>query len=212
MLAPTSCWYVTSESKKHGGCQSLTNKGCIRKARQLTCCLALLMRQWLCRQRFCTKAPHETDFGRASEARNGLMIYNKIERVLVITKQIFNYYNTNFSEITSKVQNISQKIHLHTNWPPNATFRRHLYFLAQPSRNGTHRIVGYQRQRRIHAAFKIRSEEGTTGDRKWSRIWIRTCLAAFLPFEAFGRSQRQTLIITLVAFYSLLVTNSRQAS
>ncbi len=42
--------------------------------------------------------------------RNGLMIYNKIERVLVITKQIFNYYNTNFSlEITSKVQKVNQK-------------------------------------------------------------------------------------------------------
>ncbi len=38
------------------------------------------------------------------------MIYNKIERVLVITKQIFNYYNTNFSlEITSKVQKVNQK-------------------------------------------------------------------------------------------------------
>ncbi len=38
------------------------------------------------------------------------MIYNKIERVLVITKQIFNYYNTNFSlEVTSKVQKVNQK-------------------------------------------------------------------------------------------------------
>ncbi len=38
------------------------------------------------------------------------MIYNKIERVLVITKFIFNYYNTDFSlEITSKVQKVSQK-------------------------------------------------------------------------------------------------------
>ncbi len=38
------------------------------------------------------------------------MIYNKIERVLVITKQIFNYYNTDFSlEITSKVQKVNQK-------------------------------------------------------------------------------------------------------
>ncbi len=38
------------------------------------------------------------------------MIYNKIERVLVITKQIFNYYNVNFSlEITSKVQKVNQK-------------------------------------------------------------------------------------------------------
>ncbi len=43
--------------------------------------------------------------------RDGLMIYNKIERVLVITKLIFNYYyNTNFSlEITSKVQKVNQK-------------------------------------------------------------------------------------------------------
>ncbi len=41
---------------------------------------------------------------------NGLMIYNKVERVLVITKRIFNYYNTDFSlEITSKVQKVSQK-------------------------------------------------------------------------------------------------------
>ncbi len=28
---------------------------------------------------------------------NGLMVYNKIEQVLVISKQIFNYYNNNFS-------------------------------------------------------------------------------------------------------------------
>ncbi len=42
--------------------------------------------------------------------RNDLMIYNKIEWVLVITKLIFNYYNTNFSlEITSKVQKVNQK-------------------------------------------------------------------------------------------------------
>ncbi len=38
------------------------------------------------------------------------MIYNKIERVLVITKLIFNHYNTDFSlEITSKVQKVCQK-------------------------------------------------------------------------------------------------------
>ncbi len=50
--------------------------------------------------------------------RTGLMIYNKIERVLVITKQIFNYYNTNFLlEITSKVQKVNQKF-----MPPKAAF------------------------------------------------------------------------------------------
>ncbi len=79
------------------------------------------------------------------------LIYNKIEQVLLISKLIFDYYNTNFSlEITSKVQKCIRNIHLHTNEPPNAAFRQNLYFLAQPSRNGTHRIVGYQRQRRIH--------------------------------------------------------------
>ncbi len=41
---------------------------------------------------------------------NGSMIYSKIERVFVITKQVFSYYNTNFSlEITSKVQKVNQK-------------------------------------------------------------------------------------------------------
>ncbi len=58
------------------------------------------------------------------------MIYNNIERVLVITKWILNYYNTGFSlEITPKVQKVSQK---YAFIPPNATFRRHLYFVAQP--------------------------------------------------------------------------------
>ncbi len=89
---------------------------------------------------------------------NGLMIYNKIERVLVITKCISNYYNTNLSlEITAKVQKLIRNIHLHTNWPPNATFRCHLYFFTQPSRNGMHRIVGYQRQRRIHLCCLLKS-------------------------------------------------------
>jgi len=44
---------------------------------------------------------------------NGLIIYSKTEWALVITKQIFNYYNSNFSqEMTSEVENV----HLHTNW------------------------------------------------------------------------------------------------
>ncbi len=59
------------------------DKGCIRKLRQLTCCLAALSGNDL-RQRFCTEAPRKTEFGQ----RNGLMIYNNIERVLVITKLI----------------------------------------------------------------------------------------------------------------------------
>ncbi len=38
-------------------------------------------------------------------------------------------------------------------------------------------------ERYIYAAFKIGSEEGTSRDRKWSRIWIQTCLDAFLPWN-----------------------------
>ncbi len=90
--------------------QSLTNKGCIRKARQLTCCLAALWGNDFAGSVFARRHLMKLISDGLLRQRNGLMIYNKIERVLVITKQIFNYYNTNFSlEITSKVQNISQK-------------------------------------------------------------------------------------------------------
>ncbi len=69
-------------------CQAMTSKGSVFARRHLM----KLISDRLLRQ------------------RNGLMIYNKIERVLVITKQIFNHYNTDFSiEITSKVQKVSQK-------------------------------------------------------------------------------------------------------
>ncbi len=82
--------------------------GCIRKLRQLTCCL---MRQWVCRQRFLHEGTSRNWFRTGFWGRvTVLMIYNKTERVLVITKLIFNYYNTDFSlEITSKVQKVSQK-------------------------------------------------------------------------------------------------------
>ncbi len=76
--------------------------GSIRKLKQLTRCIPALWGSDFADSVFCTKAPHEADFGQADlRQRNGLMIYNKIERVLVITKQILNYYNTIFSlEIT----------------------------------------------------------------------------------------------------------------
>ena len=88
---------------------------------------------------------------RLQRQRNGLMIYNKIEWVLVITKQIFNYYNTDFSlELTSKVQKVSQKYTFTHKLTTKHNFQTPSLFLAQPLWNGTHRIVGYQRQRRIH--------------------------------------------------------------
>jgi len=43
-----------------------------------------------------TNIPLETDSGRLLRKHSGLLIYDKTERVLAITKQMLNYYNTNF--------------------------------------------------------------------------------------------------------------------
>ncbi len=84
--------------------------GCIRKLRQLTCCLAALSGNDFKGSVFARRHLIKQISDRLLRQRNGLMIYNKIERVLVITKLIFNHYNTDFSlEITSKVQKVSQK-------------------------------------------------------------------------------------------------------
>ncbi len=101
--------------------KSNTPKGCIRKLRQLTCCLAALSGNDFKGSVFERRHLIKQILDRLLRQRNGLMIYNKIERVLVITKLIFNHYNTDFSlEISSKVQMLVRNIHLHTNWPPNA--------------------------------------------------------------------------------------------
>ncbi len=86
------------------------NNGCIWKLRQLTCCLAALWGNDFADSVFAQRHLMKLISDRFLRQRNGLMVYNKIEIVLVITKQIFNYYNTNFSlEITSKVQKVNQK-------------------------------------------------------------------------------------------------------
>ncbi len=88
----------------------ITDNGCIRKLRQLTCCLAALSGNDFKGSVFAGRHLIKQILDRLLRQRNGLMIYNKIERVLVITKWIFNHYNTDFSlEITSKVQKVSQK-------------------------------------------------------------------------------------------------------
>ncbi len=163
---------------------------------------------------------------------NGLMIYNKTERVLVITKCIFNYYNTNLSlEITAKVQKLIRNIHLHTNWPPNATFRCHLYFFPQPSWNRTHRIVGYQRQRKIHLRclkksirwrYLMRQEVKLTlhSGVHWSLPTLECCLRR-QHFSVFGCSHSQprspdpnqlTWVLITATFHhslSIISTHSR---
>jgi len=78
----------------------------------------------------------------------------------VITKLIFNNFNSNFF-----VENVGQKLIFTQKLTTNHNFQKPLAFL---SRNGTHRIVGYQRHWRIDAAFNNQSKDGILGDRKWS--------------------------------------------
>lgn len=86
-----------------------TPLGYIQKPRQLTCCLATLSGNDFAGSigRHLTKLISHLLLRQC----NGLMTYNKVEWGLVINKQIFNYYNTDFSL-------------------PNTTFRYHLYVFS----------------------------------------------------------------------------------
>ncbi len=178
--------------------------GCIRKLRQLTCCLAALSGNDFKGSVFARRHLTKLISDRLLRQHNGLTIYNNIERDLVITKWISNYYNTDFSlEITPKVQKVSQKYTFTHKLTTKATFRRHLYFLAQPSRNGTYRIVGYQRQRRIHLCclqksirrrYLMRQEVKLTLDTDipWCLPTLK-CILRRQHFSVFGCSHRQWL-------------------
>ncbi len=125
---------------------SLSNGQC--SLRQLTCCLAALWGTEFAGSGFSRRHLKKLFTDRLLRQRNGLMIYNQIERVLVLTKPISNWY-TDFSlKITSKVQKVNQKYTFIHKLTTKRSFQIPSLFLAQLSRNGTHRIVGYQRQRR----------------------------------------------------------------
>ncbi len=112
----------------------------------------------------------------------------------MITKQIFNYYNTNFSlEITSKVQKVNQKYTFTHKLTTKRNFQTPSLFLAQPSWNGMHRIVGYQRQRRIHLCcideMMVSHETGSEANFGFGRALMPSYLgrrplkAAFFSFQ-----------------------------
>ncbi len=86
------------------------------------------------------------------------MVYNKIELVLVIAEQIFNYYNTNFSlEITSKVQKVNQKY----TFTHKLTTKRNFQFIFSHhgmERTGLWDIKGSEGY--IYFAFKNKSDGG----------------------------------------------------
>ncbi len=86
-------------------------------------------------------------------------------------------------------------------------------------------------ERYIYAAFKIGSEEGTSRDRKWSRIWIQTCLDAFLPWNVSSEvsilelldaawvmehmgmenTTKQSMGVTMCGFHSFWTNTARHA-
>jgi len=81
--------------------------------------VALLPCQAMTLQHLRTKVLQETDFKLLR--CNGLLIYgivNKIERALVITKQIFHYYNSNFSLICHKRGKRWSKMYIYTQTDP----------------------------------------------------------------------------------------------
>ncbi len=114
-----SCIPLREELQKHE-----RYIGCIRKLRQLTCCLAALSGNDFKGSVFARRHLTKLISDRLLRQHNGLTIYNNIERDLVITKWISNYYNTDFSlEITPKVQKVSQKYTFTHKLTTKATFR-----------------------------------------------------------------------------------------
>ncbi len=103
-----------------------------------------------------------------------------------------------------------------TRKPPNATFRCRLYFLAQPSWKGTHRIVGYQTLRRTHLLpskfdqMKVSHETGSKANFRFRRA-LMPLKAAFFSFRMqpgsacpvqwlkFGRNCKSSMCILFCA-------------
>ncbi len=125
---------------------------------QLTYCLAALSDNdfagSVLHERHLTKLISE----RLLKTRNGLMIYNKIEWVLVITKQIFSYYYTDFSmEITSKVQKVGQKYTFALKLNTKCNFSCQLYFFSSTIMEWNAQDCGISKAWRIHLCCLLNS-------------------------------------------------------
>ncbi len=122
------------------------SRDCVQKLRQLTCYIYLAALSGKdSTSSICTSQKLISDS--LLRQHNSLMINgeeNKSERPLALTKQIFNYYNTNsLLEMWSKVENIQKYTFTH-NGTTSCSFRVVYYSLAQFSRN--HRIMEYHNQ------------------------------------------------------------------
>jgi len=103
----------------------------------------------------------------------GLIIYNIDNtfylRVLVITKLIYNYYNTNLSlEITSKLQKVYQKYTFTHKLTTKRNFQMPSLFFSSTVMERTWLWYIKVSKGYIYATFKNPSDESFSWDRKWS--------------------------------------------
>ncbi len=126
-------------------------------------------------------------------SRNSLMIYNKIERVLVITKQIFNYYNTNFSlEITSKVQKVNQKYTFTHKLTTKRNFQTPSLFFSSTGTEWNAQDCGISKAAKDTSMLpskidqmKASHETGSEANFGFGRALMPSCLGMLPPKAAF---------------------------
>ncbi len=173
--------------------------GCIRKLRQLTCCLAALWGNDFAGSVFARRHLTKLISDRLLRQRKILMIYNKIERVLVITKQIFNYYNTNFSlEITSKV---NQKYTFTHKLTTKRNFQTPSLFFSSTVTEWNAQDCGISKAAKDTSMLpskidqmKVSHETGSGANFGFGRALMPFCLGMCPPKAAFFSFRMQPLI------------------
>ncbi len=168
------------------------------KLRQLTCCLAALSGNDFKGSVFAQRHLIKQILDRLLRQRNGLMIYNKIERVLVITKWIFNHYNTDFSlEITSKVQKVSQKYTFTHKLPTKRNFQTPSLFFSSTITEWNAEDCGISKAAKDTSMLPSKIDQMKASHETWSEanfgfghsLMPSWCVLRRQHFSVFGCSQ-----------------------
>ncbi len=120
------------------------------------------------------------------------MIYNKIKWVLVITKQIFNYYNTNFSlEITSEVQKRNQKYTFTHKLTTKRNFQTPSLFFSSTGTEWNAQDCGISKAAKDTSMLpskidqmKVHHETGSEANFGFGRALMPSCLGMLPPKAA----------------------------
>ncbi len=166
--------------------------GCVRKLR-LTWCLAALSSNDFAGSVFARRYLMKLISDGLLRQRNGLMFYNKIEQVLVITKWIFNYYNTDFSlEMTSKVQKVSQKYTFTHKLTTKRNFQTPSLFLCSTITAWNAQDCAISKAAKdtsmLPSGFdqkKVPPETGSEAEFRFGRVLMPSCLGMLPPNAAF---------------------------